>query len=158
METAINVGEVYALLVRDLLEGSYKTPGFQHAFHNARLIEAVMHSAERGVHQKVHHRDAVTKRMTSSTSRAAALHQPLSRRANRIAQPAPLLAHFAQPESSSNARVSSEWVFEWASARRSLGRADHVDECAQRGGRLPSAVIVEVNSFYAGRPARENAL
>src|SRR6266403_3203964 len=46
---AINVGEVYAELVRDLHKGTYKTPGFQHALHNARLIEAVMHSADRGV-------------------------------------------------------------------------------------------------------------
>jgi predicted dehydrogenase len=68
METAINVGEVYALFVRDLLEGTYKTPGFQHGLHNACLIEAVMHSAERGVLQKVHHRDALTKLTTSLTS------------------------------------------------------------------------------------------
>jgi hypothetical protein len=46
---AINVGEVYAELVRDLHNGTYKTPGFQHALHNARLIEAVMHSADQGV-------------------------------------------------------------------------------------------------------------
>ena len=50
---AINVGEVYAELVRDLHDGTYKTPGFQHAPHNARLIEAVMHSGDRGVRQKV---------------------------------------------------------------------------------------------------------
>src|SRR5258705_1770058 len=36
-----------------LREGTYKTPGFPHALHNARLIEAVMHSADRGVRQKV---------------------------------------------------------------------------------------------------------
>ncbi|WP_426424304.1 Gfo/Idh/MocA family protein [Bradyrhizobium genosp. A] len=53
VETAINVGEVYALLARDLHEGTYRTPGFQQALHNARLIETVMHSAERGVRQKV---------------------------------------------------------------------------------------------------------
>ena len=53
VETAINVGEVYALLVRDLHEGTYKTPGFKHALHNALLIEAVKHSAERGVRQTV---------------------------------------------------------------------------------------------------------
>ena len=50
---AINVGEVYAHLVRDLHKGTYRTPGFQHALHNARLIEAVMHAAERGERQKV---------------------------------------------------------------------------------------------------------
>lgn len=71
METAINVGEVYAQLVRDLHEGTYKTPGFQHALHNARLIEAVMHSARRGVRQKVHHpRDARADRLESSLERA----------------------------------------------------------------------------------------
>jgi hypothetical protein len=41
MGAAINVGEVYAHLARDLMEGSYTTPGFDHALHNARLIEAV---------------------------------------------------------------------------------------------------------------------
>lgn len=41
MSAAINVGEVYAHLVRDLLAGTYGTPGFEHALHNARLIEAV---------------------------------------------------------------------------------------------------------------------
>ena len=54
-ETAINVGEIYAKLVRDLHEGTYRTPGFKHAFHNARLIEAVKNSAKRGVRQKVLH-------------------------------------------------------------------------------------------------------
>jgi predicted dehydrogenase len=66
METAINVGEVYALLVRDLLEGTYRTQGFQHALHNACLIEAVMRSAERGVRQKVHHRDALARQTALS--------------------------------------------------------------------------------------------
>jgi hypothetical protein len=51
METAINVGEIYAQLVHDLHEGTYKTPGFQHALHNARLIEAVRRAAERGERQ-----------------------------------------------------------------------------------------------------------
>lgn len=58
METAINVGEIYALLVRDLHEGTYRTPGFQQALHNACLIEAVVHSAERGARQEVHYRVA----------------------------------------------------------------------------------------------------
>jgi predicted dehydrogenase len=71
IETAINVGEVYAQLARDLHEGSYRTPGFQHALHNARLIEAVMHSAKRGVRQKVHHpRDARADRLEASSERA----------------------------------------------------------------------------------------
>jgi predicted dehydrogenase len=71
METAINIGEVYAQLVRDLHEGTYRTPGFQHALHNARLIEAVMHSAKRGVRQKVRHpRDARADRLESGSERA----------------------------------------------------------------------------------------
>jgi predicted dehydrogenase len=53
MGAAINVGEVYAHLVRDLLAGAYNTPGFDHALHNARLIEAVRRAAERGERQKV---------------------------------------------------------------------------------------------------------
>ena len=49
MGAAINVGEVYSHLVRDVRAGTYSTPGFEHAVHNARLIEAVMCAAERGV-------------------------------------------------------------------------------------------------------------
>ncbi|SIO66600.1 Predicted dehydrogenase [Bradyrhizobium erythrophlei] len=70
METAINVGEVYAQLVRDLREGTYRTPGFKHALHNARLIEAVKNSARRGVRQRVHHRDARVERLESTSERA----------------------------------------------------------------------------------------
>ena len=51
MGAAINVGEVYAGLVRDLHAGTYSTPGFHHALHNARLIEAVRLAAERGQRQ-----------------------------------------------------------------------------------------------------------
>ena len=50
---AINVGEVYAHLVRDLHAGTYSTPGFDHALHNARLIDAVRRAAERGKRQQV---------------------------------------------------------------------------------------------------------
>src|SRR5882762_8401061 len=53
METAVNVGEIYAQLARDLREGTYKTPGFLAALRNSCLVEAVRHSAERGVRQKV---------------------------------------------------------------------------------------------------------
>jgi predicted dehydrogenase len=53
MGAAINVGEVYAQLVRDLHAGTYSTPGFDHALHNARLIDAVRRAAERGERQKV---------------------------------------------------------------------------------------------------------
>ena len=57
MGAAINVGEVYAHLVRDIHAGTYVTPGFEHALHNARLIEAVRRAAERGERQKVTSQD-----------------------------------------------------------------------------------------------------
>lgn len=50
---AINVGEIYAHLARDVRAGTYSTPGFEHAVHNARLIEAVSRAAERGERQKM---------------------------------------------------------------------------------------------------------
>ena len=53
MGAAINVGELYAHLVRDLHAGTYDTPGFEHALHNARLIEAVRRAAERGERQQL---------------------------------------------------------------------------------------------------------
>jgi hypothetical protein len=53
MGAAINLGEVYDHLVRDLHVGTYSTPGFEHALHNSRLIEAVRHAGERGVRQKL---------------------------------------------------------------------------------------------------------
>jgi hypothetical protein len=34
-------------------EGTYKTPGFDHALHNSRLIDAVMRAAESGQRQKI---------------------------------------------------------------------------------------------------------
>jgi predicted dehydrogenase len=46
MGAAINVGEACAQPVRDVHAGTYKTPGFEHALHNARLIEAVRRAAE----------------------------------------------------------------------------------------------------------------
>ena len=51
---AINVGEVYARLVRDVHAGTHSTPGFQHALHNARLIEAVRRAAARGERHRVY--------------------------------------------------------------------------------------------------------
>jgi predicted dehydrogenase len=48
MGAAINVGEVYAQLFHDIHTGSYDAPGFEHALHNARIIEAVMRAAEQG--------------------------------------------------------------------------------------------------------------
>jgi predicted dehydrogenase len=53
MGAAINVAEVYSHLVRDVRAGTYSTPGFQHAVHNARLIEAVMRAAECDARQNV---------------------------------------------------------------------------------------------------------
>ena len=53
MGAAINVAEVYAHLVRDLHAGTYSTPGFQHAVHNARLIATVRHAAEQGAREKI---------------------------------------------------------------------------------------------------------
>jgi predicted dehydrogenase len=53
MGAAINVGEVYASFVRDLHAGTYRTPGFEHALHNARLIEAVRRAGERGARQSL---------------------------------------------------------------------------------------------------------
>jgi predicted dehydrogenase len=53
MGAAINVGEVYVHLLRDLHAGTYSTPGFEHALHNARLVEAVRCASERGDRQSV---------------------------------------------------------------------------------------------------------
>jgi predicted dehydrogenase len=53
MGAAINVGEVYAHLLRDVHAGTYNAPSFEHALHNARLIEAIRRAAERGERQKV---------------------------------------------------------------------------------------------------------
>ncbi|PCD01160.1 Gfo/Idh/MocA family protein [Halopseudomonas pelagia] len=50
---AINVGEVYAYLVRDLAAGTHTTPGFAHALHNSRLVEAVERAAQTGKRQRV---------------------------------------------------------------------------------------------------------
>jgi predicted dehydrogenase len=53
MDAAINVGEVYAHLARDVHAGTYNTPSFEHALHNARLIEAIRRACARGERQKV---------------------------------------------------------------------------------------------------------
>jgi predicted dehydrogenase len=53
MGAAINVGEVYVHLLRDLHAGTYGTPGFEHALHNARLVEAVRRASKRGDRQRV---------------------------------------------------------------------------------------------------------
>jgi predicted dehydrogenase len=53
MGAAINVGELYAHLFRDMHAGGHTTLGFEHAVHNAHLIEAVRRAAERGERQHV---------------------------------------------------------------------------------------------------------
>jgi len=53
MGAAINVGEAYAHLAHDIYACTYNTPGFEHALHNARLIEAVERAAERRERQQV---------------------------------------------------------------------------------------------------------
>ena len=53
MGAAINIGEVYASLARDIHAGTHSTPGFAHALHNTRLMEAVTRAAERGERQKI---------------------------------------------------------------------------------------------------------
>ena len=50
---AINVGEVYASLARDLVAGTYHTPGFDHALHNSRLVAAVERAAQSGERQSI---------------------------------------------------------------------------------------------------------
>jgi hypothetical protein len=48
---SINVGEVYASLARDIVNGTYHTPGFGHAAHNSRLIARVEQAAITGLRQ-----------------------------------------------------------------------------------------------------------
>lgn len=50
---AINVGEVYASLARDLQTGRFDTPGFAHALHNSRLVAAVERAARTGERQTI---------------------------------------------------------------------------------------------------------
>lgn len=50
---AINVGEVYASLARDLADGTFRTPGFAHALHNSRLVSLVERAAETGQRQVI---------------------------------------------------------------------------------------------------------
>ncbi|MDG4840234.1 Gfo/Idh/MocA family oxidoreductase [Micromonospora sp. WMMD967] len=48
---AINVGEVYASLARDIANGTHHTSGFEHAAHNSRLIARVERAARTGTRQ-----------------------------------------------------------------------------------------------------------
>ena len=62
------------------------------------------------------------------------------------------------PLATSSRSVLSEGVLEWTLARRrAAGRADHVDEGAQRGRNLSLAVIIEEESFETRRPVLQHA-
>ena len=62
------------------------------------------------------------------------------------------------PLATSSRSVLSEGVLEWTLARRrAAGRADHVDEGAQRGRDLPMPGIIEEQSFKRWRPVFQNA-
>jgi hypothetical protein len=50
---SINVGEVYASLADDLVNGTFRTLGFEHAVHSGRLIAAIERAAQLGVRQAV---------------------------------------------------------------------------------------------------------
>jgi len=48
---AINVGEVYASLARDIDENTFVTPGFAHALHSSQLVARVEEAARSGQRQ-----------------------------------------------------------------------------------------------------------
>ena len=48
---AINVGELYRFLARDIIDGTSNSFGFDRALHNSRLIAAVERAAETGQRQ-----------------------------------------------------------------------------------------------------------
>ena len=48
---AINVGEIYAQLARDVRDGSRSSLGFEHAAHNSRLMQVVSEAARTGRRQ-----------------------------------------------------------------------------------------------------------
>ncbi len=52
---ALNVGEVYASLARDIEAGTHHTPGFDRASDNQRLTAAVARAAQSGERKAVHH-------------------------------------------------------------------------------------------------------
>ncbi len=72
MGAAINVGELYAHLVRDMQAGVFSTPGFEHALHNARLMEAVTRAAERGGREELTLRTSAKSSQLSSFGRREA--------------------------------------------------------------------------------------
>ncbi|WP_375396087.1 Gfo/Idh/MocA family protein [uncultured Sphingomonas sp.] len=54
LNAALNVGEVYASLARDIDSGAHHTPDFAHGLSNLRLINAVALAAQSGTRQTVH--------------------------------------------------------------------------------------------------------
>lgn len=53
LNAALNVGEVYASLVRDIDAGTARTPGFDHGLANLRLMDAVARAARSGERQAI---------------------------------------------------------------------------------------------------------
>jgi predicted dehydrogenase len=102
---AINVGEVYAHLARDVHADTYSTPGFEHALHNARLIEAVTLAAEQGERQKVatQQPEQIETRLLTELGRNGPLEKARIVTASQPAaaadaSPALLTAHFEERE------------------------------------------------------------
>src|SRR6266849_6105601 len=81
---AINVGEVYVQLVRDLREGTCTTPGFEHALHNARLVEAVRRAGERGERQQVLIRTSVAIVLTIGLASQSQYFSTFAQSAQRV--------------------------------------------------------------------------
>lgn len=53
LDAALNVGEIYMSLARDIAVGTHHTPDFAHALHNSRLIDVVARAARSGQRQLV---------------------------------------------------------------------------------------------------------
>ena len=51
LNAALNVGEMYASLARDIVAGTHHTPDFVHALHNTRLMDAVARASRSGQRQ-----------------------------------------------------------------------------------------------------------
>lgn len=51
LNAALNVGEIYASLARDIVAGTHHTPDFVHALHNTRLMDAVATASRSGKRQ-----------------------------------------------------------------------------------------------------------
>lgn len=53
LDAALNVGEIYMSLARDIAAGTHHTPDFAHALNNTRLIDAVARASRSGQRQVV---------------------------------------------------------------------------------------------------------